>query len=176
MPILFFVFQRHMSSEFIGRAMNKEDALGHLPNVCTTAVTIATNFIQLMHVHIVFHPMRHQWCPGASTGHSARFQLEWTMTLPTTPGAWGGYFAARGTPQAATLVVPQYLFGGQWPSQRGPTGPSCCRANANGYDNEVTGWSRPKHSGVPICPLMAVVIAAVAAMAVAVQCACMPLV
>ena len=40
-----------MSSEFIGRAMNKDDALRHLPSICTTAVTIATGFMQVMHVH-----------------------------------------------------------------------------------------------------------------------------
>ena len=33
------------------RAMNKEDALRRLPSVCTTAVTIATDFMQVMHVH-----------------------------------------------------------------------------------------------------------------------------
>ena len=31
--------------------MNKEDALKQLPSVCTTAETIATNFMQVMHVH-----------------------------------------------------------------------------------------------------------------------------
>ena len=31
--------------------MNKEDALRHLPSICTTVVTIATDFMQVMHVH-----------------------------------------------------------------------------------------------------------------------------
>ena len=51
-PLLFFfVFRRHRSSKFVGKAMNKGDALRHLPSVCTTAVTIATDFMQVMHVH-----------------------------------------------------------------------------------------------------------------------------
>ena len=31
--------------------MNKEDALRRLPSVCTTTETIATHFMQVMHVH-----------------------------------------------------------------------------------------------------------------------------
>ena len=31
--------------------MNKEDALRQLPSVCTTAETIAIDFMQVMHVH-----------------------------------------------------------------------------------------------------------------------------
>ena len=47
----FYVFRRHMSSEFGRRSMNKEDALRRLPSVCTIAITIATDFMQAMHVH-----------------------------------------------------------------------------------------------------------------------------
>ena len=46
----FLVFQHHVSSEFIGKAMNKEDTLRGLPSVCTTVVAIATKFMQVMHV------------------------------------------------------------------------------------------------------------------------------
>ena len=45
------VFRRHISSEFIGRAVNKDDALSLVPSVCTTVVAIATDFMQVMHVH-----------------------------------------------------------------------------------------------------------------------------
>ena len=31
--------------------MNKEDALRRLPSICTTVVAVATDFMQVMHVH-----------------------------------------------------------------------------------------------------------------------------
>ena len=43
-PNVFFS-RCHMSSEFMGRAMNKEDALRRLPRVCTTVVAMATDFM-----------------------------------------------------------------------------------------------------------------------------------
>ena len=43
MHCFFVLFQRHMSSEFIERAMNKEGALRRLPSIFTTVVTIATD-------------------------------------------------------------------------------------------------------------------------------------
>ena len=45
---VFFVFRRHMTSDFVGKALNRGDALRNLPSVCTTAVTTATDFMQVL--------------------------------------------------------------------------------------------------------------------------------
>ena len=47
----YFLFWCHMSSEFIRRAMNKENALRRLPSVSTTAAAIAAKFMHVMHFH-----------------------------------------------------------------------------------------------------------------------------
>ena len=44
----FIVFQRQMSSKFIGRAMNRDDALWLMPSVCTTIATMAVDVVQVM--------------------------------------------------------------------------------------------------------------------------------